>query len=205
MNVNESKTEQFITIVSGLPRSGTSMMMQMLAAGGIPALADNLRQPDEDNPRGYYELECVKQVESDSSWLDEAQGKAVKMVYRLLYDLPADRRYRVIFMNRDLDEVIASQEVMLARHGKASDRHDDARLAKIYRRQLQEFTRWLRAQPNISVLSVDYHDVLSDPENVVQQLNRFLDGRLDTDAMLHVPDWVLYRQRHDAQSARVPA
>jgi hypothetical protein len=124
-----SNTENFITIVSGLPRSGTSMMMQMLAAGGMPALADNLRQADEDNPRGYYEFERVKEVATDSSWLDEAEGKAVKMVYRLLYDLPADRSYRVIFMIRSLDEVIASQQVMLERSGTASDALDDAQLA----------------------------------------------------------------------------
>ena len=204
MEQNEINTEQFITIVSGLPRSGTSMMMQMLAAGGIPALADNLRQADEDNPRGYFELERVKQVQTDSSWLDEAEGKAVKMVYRLLYDLPPDRVYRVIFMTRALDEVIASQRVMLERHGKGSDRLDDARLAEIYRRQLQEVMTWLCTQPSFSVLSVDYRDVLGHPEPTVQQLNRFLDGRLDIDAMLRVPDWSLYRQRA-ARSARLPA
>jgi hypothetical protein len=196
MKPNEITREPFITIVSGLPRSGTSMMMQMLAAGGIPALADNLRVADEDNPRGYYEFERVKQVSEDASWL--AEGKAVKMVYRLLYDLPPDRVYRVIFMTRALDEVIASQEVMLERHGNASDRLDDARLAEVYRRQLQEVMTWLHAQPNFSVLSVDYHDVLRDPEQAIKQLNRFLDGRLHVDAMLQVPDWSLYRQRQGA-------
>jgi hypothetical protein len=201
MEPNKIKTEQFTTIVSGLPRSGTSLMMQMLAAGGISALADDLRPADEDNPRGYYELERVKQVDRDSSWLDEAEGKAVKMVYRLLYDLPPDRVYHVIFMTRALDEVIASQKVMLERYGTASDRLDDARLAEVYRRQLQEVMTWLRAQPNFSVLSVDHHDVLRNPEPTVQQLNCFLDGRLDTDAMLQVPDWSLYRQRQGGGAA----
>ena len=196
-----SNTENFITIVSGLPRSGTSMMMQMLAAGGMPALADNLRQADEDNPRGYYEFERVKEVATDSSWLDEAEGKAVKMVYRLLYDLPADRSYRVIFMIRSLDEVIASQQVMLERSGTASDALDDAQLADIYRRQLEAVTDWLNAKPNFSVLSVDYHELLSAPEPIVQQLNRFLGGRLDSDAMLQVPDWSLYRQRRGVPAA----
>jgi hypothetical protein len=173
------------------------MMMQMLAAGGIPALVDNVRQEDEDNPRGYYEFERVKQLESDTAWLDEAEGKVVKMVYRLLYDLPPDRVYRVIFMIRELHEVIASQEVMLERHGRVGDRLDDARLAAIYRRQLQDVMTWLQTQPNFSVLSVDYHVVLNDPEQTVQQLSCFLDGRLDTDAMLRVPDWSLYRQRRE--------
>jgi Sulfotransferase domain len=201
MEPNKIKTERFTTIVSGLPRSGTSMMMQMLAAGGMTALADNLRQADEDNPRGYYEFERVKQVDRDSSWLVEAEGKAVKMVYRLLYDLPPDRVYRVIFMTRSLDEVVDSQQIMLERHGKASDPIDHARLAEIYERQLQEVMTWLRSQPNFSVLSVAYRDVLHDPEKVVRQINRFLDGRLDTDAMLRVPDWSLYRQRREAEVA----
>jgi hypothetical protein len=202
MNLKQTAAEEIVTIVSGLPRSGTSMMMQMLSAGGMPALADHLRRPDEDNPRGYYEFERVKQVAEDASWLDEAQGKVVKMVYRLLYDLPRDHAYRVIFMRRKLDEVIASQEVMLERHGKAGgpathreDRPDDARLAAIYRRQLEEVMSWLHNQPNFSVLCVDYGDVLSDPQRVVHEVNRFLDGRLDMDAMLRVPDWSLYRQR----------
>jgi hypothetical protein len=195
MTANAIATERSITIVSGLPRSGTSLMMQMLAAGGIPVLADGLRQADEDNPRGYYEFERVKQVESDAAWLDEAEGKAVKMVYRLLYDLPPDRPYRVIFMTRDLEEVIASQQVMLERHGKADGQVDDARLAGIYRKQLQGVTAWLRERPAFSVLAVDYHQVLDDPAGVVEELNRFLGGRLDTEAMLRVPDRSLYRQR----------
>ena len=200
MKENEIKTEPYITIVSGLPRSGTSMMMQMLAAGGVPALVDNVRQPDEDNPRGYYEFERVKQVESDSSWLDEAEGKVVKMVYRLLYDLPPDHAYRVIFMTRDLNEVIASQQVMLERHGKANEPVDNTRLVEIYRRQLQEVMSWLHGQPNFAVLSVDYHGALSDPRQVVQHLDDFLDGRLDTDAMLRIPDQTLYRERGEPQA-----
>jgi hypothetical protein len=201
MHETTSATEDFITIVSGLPRSGTSMMMQMLAAGGVPALADNVRRPDEDNPRGYFEFERVKQVDSDSSWLDEAKGKAVKMVYRLLYDLPPDRVYRVVFTTRALDEVIASQEVMLERHGKAGAGLADPRLMEVYRRQLEQVMTWLREQPAFSVLTVDYRDVLRDTERAVQELNRFLGGRLDTQAMLQVPDWSLYRQRGNAAAA----
>jgi hypothetical protein len=179
------------------------MMMQMLVAGGLPALADNLRQADEDNPRGYYEFEPVKEVDTDASWLDEAEGKVVKMVYRLLYDLPPDRVYRVIFMNRDLDEVIASQEVMLARHGQATNQLAGDRLADIYLRHVQAVSGWLRSQPNFHVLSIDYPDVLNYPQQVVQQLDRFLDGRLDTAAMLRVPDSSLYRQRRATTAAGV--
>ena len=110
----------FVTIVSGLPRSGTSLAMQMLRAGGITLLTDRVRPPDEDNPRGYHEFEPVRQTARDPAWLKAAQGKAVKMVFRLLYDLPPDYTYRVVLMTRKLEEVVASQRVMLARSGNES-------------------------------------------------------------------------------------
>lgn len=194
-------TEDYVTIVSGLPRSGTSMMMQLLDSGGVPALTDNLRRPDEDNPKGYYEFERVKQLNEDTSWLDDVRGKVVKMVYRLLYDLPNTHSYRVVFMRRNLDEVIASQEAMLQRQGKANGDVDAAQLAALYRRQLDDIESWLEQQPSFSVLYVDYHDVLENPEAVVEQLNTFLDGRLDTHAMLRVPDTSLYRQRKGAPAS----
>jgi hypothetical protein len=184
-----------VTIVAGLPRSGTSMMMQMLAAGGLPVLTDRVRQPDEDNPRGYYEFEPVKEVRQDRSWLDQAEGKVVKMVYRLLYDLPADRTYRVIFMKRELAEVIRSQEEMLQRHDKPSGDVSADQLAGIYRRQIADVSTWLEAHSNFGVLFVQYGDVLENPARVADELNRFLDGRLDVAAMLRVPDKALYRQR----------
>ena len=113
--VANSTVAEFLTVVSGLPRSGTSMMMRMLEQGGLPVLIDGVRTADDDNPNGYYEFEAVKQTREDASWLEGSEGKAVKMVYRLLYDLPPDRAYRVLFMTRNLDEVLASQRVMLTR------------------------------------------------------------------------------------------
>jgi len=195
MKSTSEKSPSFVTVVSGLPRSGTSMMMQMLDAGGLPALTDNIRQADEDNPRGYYEFEAVKQLESDSSWVNNAGGKVVKMVYRLLYDLPTGHNYRVVFMLRDLSEVLASQGVMLERHGKADDSVDDEQIKQIYRRQLDDVRKWLADQPNFSVLYVDYHQVLNDSKQVAGDLNAFLGGDLDVQAMVAVPDAQLYRQR----------
>ena len=125
----------FLTIVSGLPRSGTSLMMKMLEAGGLPVLVDNVREADVDNPRGYYEFEPVKALKSDASWVAPALGKAVKMVYLLLMDLPSDQDYRVVFMRRNLDEVLASQKAMLDRMGKPAPL-DDARMAQLFRDQL---------------------------------------------------------------------
>src|SRR6266704_120595 len=127
----------WITIVSGLPRSGTSLMMQMLSAGGMPILTDGVRAADEDNPRGYLEFEAVKRTKEDSTWVAGASGKAVKMVYLLLHDLPAGNEYSVILMRRDIREVIASQRAMLARLGKQGADVTDERMAAIFEEQMQ--------------------------------------------------------------------
>jgi hypothetical protein len=187
--------EQSVVVVSGLPRSGTSMMMRMLEAGGIPVLVDNLREADEDNPNGYYEFEGVKKVREDTSWLQDARGKAVKMVYRLLYDLPGDADYRVIFMTRKLEEVIASQNTMLQRNGKGSDDLSGEQLADIYSKQLLQARAWLDSRPNFEVLYVDYGEALNETQRVADEINQFLYGVLNTNAMIEVPSPVLYRQR----------
>jgi Sulfotransferase domain len=190
-----SKGKEFITIVSGLPRSGTSMMMRMLEAGGMPILTDNARQADIDNPNGYYEFEPVKQLSKDTSWLDNAYGKAVKMVYLLLYDLPRNHEYRVIFMRRKIAEVIASQEAMLRRQGKKSEGSDDTQLARLFHSHLQKLDAWIQNQENFSVLYVSYNEILNSPERIVMDIDRFLGHRLDTQAMAKVLDPSLYRQR----------
>src|SRR5687767_12088310 len=138
--------ESFVTVVSGLPRSGTSLMMQMISAGGIPALTDEVRTADEDNPRGYLEFERVKRIKQDTSWLDEARGKVVKMVHLLLYDLPLDRPYRVVFMRRNLDEVLASQRKMLERQGKQGAQIPEAQLRKVFEDQVKKVTTWMATQ-----------------------------------------------------------
>ena len=190
-----AKGKEFITIVSGLPRSGTSMMMRMLEAGGMPILTDSVRQADADNPNGYYEFEPVKQLNRDTSWLANAYGKAVKMVYLLLYDLPRNHEYRVIFMRRKLAEVIASQEAMLRRQGKKGDTSDDTQLSRLFHNHLQKLDAWIQNQENFSVLYVSYNEILNSPERIVMDIDRFLGHRLDTQAMAKVLDPSLYRQR----------
>lgn len=184
-----------VTIVSGLPRSGTSMMMRMIDAGGLPALTDHVRQPDEDNPRGYYEFEPVKRTKEDPSWLNQAGGRVVKMVYRLLYDLPADRQYQVVFMRRKLEEVIASQDVMLSRRGRGGGGLSKDKLIGLFGNQLREFEEWVSRQANFRILYVHYNDTLRQPQATVQVVNEFLGGGLDTAAMLRVIEPDLYRQR----------
>ncbi len=184
-----------VVIVSGLPRSGTSMMMRMIAAGGVPALVDNIRRADEDNPRGYYEYEPVKKTKEDPSWLESAGGRVVKMVYRLLYDLPDGREYRIVFMQRNLDEVVASQDVMLSRLGREGGSLGKQKLVSLFEQQLGEFDGWIRRRPNFKILYVNYNETLRDPQATVRAVNKFLDGKLDVAAMDKVVERNLYRQR----------
>lgn len=191
-----ASSDNNVTIVSGLPRSGTSMMMQMIHKGGVPALTDEIRVADEDNPKGYYEFEPVKKTKDDPSWLERAGGKVVKMVYRLLYDLPADYQYRVVYMRRKLEEVIASQNVMLDRGGKKGGGLADTKLLDVFRAEIDKSNKWLADQPNFQILYVNYNEMLAEPAPQVARVNEFLGGALDTQAMLAVVDPALYRQKH---------
>ncbi len=184
-----------ITVVSGLPRSGTSLMMQMLAAGGIPPLTDNLRAADESNPHGYFEFDPVKRLRSDRSWLDQARGRAVKIIHVLVRELPADGQfnYRLLLMKRPIEEILASQRAMLEREGKASA--DEATLAEIFQSQLEQLEQWLVAQPAFSFLAVDYHRVLKERLEIAREVNAFLQANLNLEAMAAAVDPVLYRQR----------
>jgi Sulfotransferase family len=185
----------FVTVVSGLPRSGTSMMMQMLAAGGLPVLTDQVRASDQDNLKGYLEFEPVKAVKRDASWVAEAIGKAVKVVYMLLPDLPAPYQYRVIFMRRDLVEVVGSQQAMLARRGELGARASNTEMAAVFARQLEKTDRWLASQSNFRLLNVGYRDVIDDPQNHSRRISDFLGLPLDVDAMAAAVEPSLYRQR----------
>ncbi|MFC2043250.1 sulfotransferase [Chloroflexota bacterium] len=193
---NPPPSPQFITIVSGLPRSGTSMMMNILAAGGMNILTDNARIPDEDNPRGYYELEKVKALkDGENEWLSEAQGKAVKIISALLHHLPSQYQYKIIFMRRDLDEILASQNQMLVRRDEPTDKIDDYTLGGLFQKHLTQVEKWLSEQPNIGVTYVNYNDILQNPERDIQKVVQFLDLSLDKCLMLGVPEKNLYRQR----------
>jgi hypothetical protein len=185
----------YITVVSGLPRSGTSLMMQMLAAGGLPILSDGTRGPDADNPRGYFELEAAKKTRQDPSWLAAAPGKAVKVVHLPLHDLPAGYTYRVLFMKRRLEEVLASQRAMLDRLGKKGASLPDAELGRVYQGQLDRLEQWLPGQANFSVLYLSYNDLVAEPAPICDRINQFLDGRLDAVAMQKAVDPSLYRRR----------
>jgi hypothetical protein len=171
------------------------MMMKMLEAGGMAVLTDHERRPDADNPKGYYEFERVKQIETDKEWLPQAQGKVVKMISALLKHLPSGYQYKVIFMRRHMDEILASQRQMLVRRGEDTQRVSDERLSGMFRHHLEQIEAWLEEQPNIDVLYVHYSAVLADPGPQAERVDDFFDGILDARAMTQVVDPSLYRQR----------
>ena len=143
-----------------------------------------------------YEFEAVKQTDGEHDWLKTASGKSVKMIYRLLYSLPGDYQYRVLFMRRKIDEVLASQKKMLDRNGKGGESPvSDEQMAAMFRGQLQKFEKWVAEQPNFQLIDVDYNAMLADPREQVAKINAFLGGGLDTQAMTQVVNPDLYRNR----------
>jgi hypothetical protein len=185
-----------ITIVSGLPRSGTSLMMQMLAAGGMTILSDGERQADTDNPRGYLEWERIKQLPKEPTCIAEAEGKVVKVISQLLLSLPPGYQYRVIFMQRPLPEVMASQDEMLRRRGTYDAAVDLTAITRAFQSHLYQVHTWLSSQPNVKVLRLHYHDVLNAPKVTAEKIAGFLQVPLDVEAMARQVDQTLYRQRH---------
>jgi hypothetical protein len=188
--------QSFIPIVSGLPRSGTSLMMSMLAAGGLEVLTDHLRTADDDNPVGYFELEEVKKLfNGEHSWLARSNGKAVKVISTLLPYLPDGYHYRIIFMRRAIEEVLASQRKMLINRGENPDKVSDDQMAEMFERNLQQSERWINSQANTTRIDIDYRQLINNPGPLVAEINKFLGGGLDENKMLGVIDPSLYRQR----------
>ena len=190
----KTKNNEIITVVSGLPRSGTSMMMQMLHTGGLPCITDELREADISNPKGYFEFEKVKGLRTDNSWLPEAKGKVIKIISHLLPYLPPELDYKIVFMERNLDEVLASQRKMLENQGLSGGDPSDKRLSQIFAKQLYQVKKMLDDR-QISTLFVDYRDVLEDPAEISAKLQAFLGKNLDQQAMKDVVDNNLYHQR----------
>lgn len=185
-----------VLVVSGLPRSGTSMAMKMLDAVGIPVVTDEERSADEDNPKGYFEDERVKDLanQQDKSYIRRSRGKAIKVISFLLKELPDDNFYRVIFMRRDLEEVLASQKKMLERRGEHDDT-DDERMAELWKDHLWRANYMLKNKPNFEFIEVHYSEVLADPEGQARRIAEFLGGGADVRKIAEVVDPDLYRNR----------
>ena len=183
-------------MVSGLPRSGTSMMMQMLEAGGIEVFTDRERRADESNLKGYYEHDAVKNLAKNKSWLPQANGKAVKVIAHLLPHLPMSYRYKVIFMERDVLEVVRSQQKMIARNGKAV-REDTLPLylVKSYEKTLEKMKAWAQEKSNVEVFYQPYSEAVESPFLAALRINDFLGGQLQPEAMAGAVETGLWRER----------
>lgn len=193
---SRKKRPATITIVSGLPRSGTSMMMKMLEAGGLPPLIDGIRTSDDDNPKGYYEFERVKKLkDGDTAWLPEAQGKVVKIISALLTHLPGGYSYQTIFMAREIPEILASQKKMLLRRGEDPNKVSDTELEAMFRKHLQHTYAWIERQPGMRCLKLSYNELLSDPATGINKICAFIDSPLDHRKMVEIIDPALYRQK----------
>lgn len=181
-----------IVVISGLPRSGTSLMMQMMNNGGLEVLTDNKRESDDSNPKGYFEYEPVMSIHKDNSWVELAKNKSVKVVAPLLKHLPSEFRYKVIFMNRDITEVIKSQQKMIGRDTNTLP----VKLFDAFQKQLQVVDSWKDKEPGVELMYVNYKDVLENPEELVKQISEFISVDLDQGAMASSVDKSLYRNKN---------
>ena len=195
-----------VVIVSGLPRSGTSMMMKMLEAGGLLPLTDGLRTADVDNPKGYYEYERVKDLEKekDKSYVRDGRGKALKVISVLLKDLPDDNDYKIIFMRRDLNEVLASQNKMLVHRGE-ENQTEDIKMADIYMSHIASVRILSRKKPNWQMLEIRYDETVKDPRSAARKLKEFLGDKVDENKMVEAVDAELYRNRKAKLKGSAPA
>ncbi len=185
-----------VVVVSGLPRSGTSLMMKMLEAGGILPLTDGERAADQDNPKGYYEFERVKKLrEGDIFWLPDAKGKAVKVIGALLPYLPSEFDFDVLFMRRAMGEILASQRKMLENRSEDTEKVTDDQMAAEFEAHLKETFGWMKKQPNIRFIEVNYNRVMDEPAPELKKVADFLNNQVDLEAMKAVIDPKLYRQR----------
>ena len=185
-----------VIVVSGLPRSGTSMMMKMLDAAALPIMTDNERAADEDNPKGYFEYARVKDLkdEADKSWVREARGQVLKVISHLLETLPDENFYRVILVRRDFDEIIASQNKMLERRGE-ENQVADSTVKEAYIRHLVDIRYMVRRRPNFEMIEVQFMQAMEAPRIFATDVNKFLGGNLDVESMMAVVDLELYRNR----------
>jgi hypothetical protein len=186
-----------ITVVSGLPRSGTSMMMKMLEAGGLEIMTDSERTADIDNPKGYFEYERIKDLEkeTDKSYVREGRGKALKVISFLIKDLPDDNDYRVIFMRRDLEEVLASQNKMIQRLGTDDTSAQEEAMKEAYRNDIVRTRLLCKNRPNYELIEVHYSATVGNPTDTASKVNAFLGGTLNEDDMRAAVDGSLYRNR----------
>ncbi|MBN1390907.1 MAG: sulfotransferase [Candidatus Thermoplasmatota archaeon] len=187
--------QDIVYIVSGLPRSGTSLMMKMLKEGGMTLLVDNIREADADNPKGYFEFERVKKLPRDASWLPVARGKVVKVLAELIKHLPDDQAYKIVFMMRDIDEIVVSQKKMMVRRGEDPEKVHDEEMRALLRSYLKNLKIFVGRKNNMDVCYISYNDLMREPDLSIEEIVEFFDGGLDPQKMREAIDEDLYRNR----------
>jgi len=184
-----------IIVVTGLPRSGTSLMMQILQSMGIKLFIDKHRAPDQSNPKGYFEHELVKTIERNNFWIKDAKGKAIKIVSPLLMYLPVNINYKIIFMNRLLDEIIQSQERMLSERGKENNTINSEVLKQIFIKDLNLSRKWIAKQSQSKYLEISHSKLLENPKPELEKIKTFLDIPIDLRSTIKVIDKKLYQAK----------
>ena len=190
------KSDEIIFVVSGLPRSGTSLLMQMLGAGGAVLLTDENRLPDDDNPKGYLEYEPVKNLRIKKDWVSDSKGKVVKVIHALLPELPSLFQYKIIFINRNVEEIVASQKKMLQRAGRTGANMPDDKLTALFTAERARILKWVGMQKNMELLECDYREIVEDAFFNAQRIATFLELELDINLMAQVVDAKLYRNKY---------
>jgi len=185
-----------VIVVSGLPRSGTSLMMQMLHSGGLEPISDNIRMADVDNPKGYYEFERAKDLpQGDYAWLESVSGKVVKIISTLLIYLPQNHKYKILFMRRNIDEVMASQARMIQHRGTMRQDDDESLTKHMLEVHLEDIEAWIKSHSNVSCLYVSFNDLFVDPDQQIDKIVKFLGMNLNQAAMRAEIKTDLYRNR----------
>ncbi len=199
--------QNYFTIVSGLPRSGTSLMMQMLAAGGIEPMTDEIRAPDKSNPKGYFEWEMIKRIGMDHRLLEqpEVQGKAIKVISTLLPQLPKAHNYKVLFMQRNISEILQSQELLLQELHKTIETQDPIAAGEDLVKHNMDIIKWAQNAPHIDVLQVEHAELMRNPQTQIKNISAFLgaDALKTPHLMKNVIDTSLYRNRESGLLQRL--
>jgi predicted AlkP superfamily phosphohydrolase/phosphomutase/tetratricopeptide (TPR) repeat protein len=184
-----------IIIVSGLPRSGTSLMMQILDKAGMTLFTDNSRIPDDNNPKGFFEHEAVKRLARDNTWLKETKGKVVKIIAPLLFALPEKFIYKIIFMNRNIHEVILSQQKMLTSEGRAKEGTFSISLNNSFSNILKKVENWRERSHHVEILYIEHKELIKNPVIEINKVKQFLDFEVSAQELSKIIDRNLYRSK----------
>lgn len=196
LNISRAGTNfETITVVSGLPRSGTSLLMQMLDKAGMQMFVDNVRQADDSNPKGYFEHEAVKSLARNKAWVNQAVGKVVKVVSHLLFHLPDNYHYKIIFVDRDLSQILKSQQKMLIKKGKNKKESYSITLEMSYKKNLEKVDKWAKTHYNVEILHVNFSNLINNGIVEAKKIIEFLNINAKPEDIAKAIDKKLHRTK----------